>query len=49
MKYEKPQIVRLPNAVTSVSANPLLKHPAPPDGGPSTSIIAGPVSPCHRP
>jgi hypothetical protein len=39
MKYEKPQIVRLPNAVTSVSANPLLKHPAPPDG-PQGSISA---------
>ena len=26
MKYEKPQIICLPNAVTSVSANPLMKE-----------------------
>lgn len=31
MKYEKPQITCLPNAVKSVSANPLMKQPGPPD------------------
>jgi hypothetical protein len=30
MKYEKPQLVCLPDAVTSVSSNPLMKP-----GGPS--------------
>jgi len=39
MKYEKPQIVCLPNAVKSVSANPLMKHPGPPDA-PNVLITA---------
>lgn len=37
MKYEKPQLVCLPNAVTSVSANPLMKL-APHSDGPQSSI-----------
>ena len=44
MKYEKPQIVSLPNAVTSVSANPLMKPIAGHDGGQSTLTAAGAYS-----
>jgi hypothetical protein len=42
MKYEKPQIVSLPNAVTSVSVNPLLKPFMNTDGAqsPITSVAA---------
>lgn len=39
MKYVKPQIVLLPNAVKSVSANPLMKRPGPPDA--PNSILSG--------
>ena len=40
MKYEKPQIVCLPDAVTSVSANPLMK-PIPVWDGPQSTHTAG--------
>jgi len=39
MKYEKPQLVCLPNAVTSVSANPLMK-PFSHSDGPQSSITS---------
>jgi hypothetical protein len=44
MKYEKPQVVCLPNAVTSVSANPLMKPIPESDGGQSTQTAAGAYS-----
>jgi hypothetical protein len=40
MKYEKPQIVSLPDAVTSVLANPLMKTEPPSDGLGSTITAA---------
>jgi hypothetical protein len=40
MKYEKPQIVRLPDAVASVSANPLMKRFPPHDGPDSTITVS---------
>jgi hypothetical protein len=44
MKYEKPQIVCLPDAVVSVSANPLMKPVAIPDGEQSTHTAGGAYS-----
>jgi len=44
MKYEKPQIVCLPDAVTSVSASPLEKPFSETDGGQSTMTAAGAYS-----
>jgi hypothetical protein len=43
MKYEKPQIVCLPDAVTSVLANPLMKR-EPPTDGPGSSITVAAYS-----
>jgi hypothetical protein len=40
MKYEKPQIVLLPDAVTSVLANPLMKTQKPSDGPGSEITVA---------
>jgi len=40
MKYEKPQLVCLPDAVTSVSTNPLMKPDTPGDGPQSTHTTA---------
>jgi hypothetical protein len=44
MKYEKPQIVCLPNAVTSVSANPLMKEIPVADGNQSSHTTSGAYS-----
>ncbi len=44
MKYEKPQVVCLPNAVTSVSANLLLKQIPVADGDQSTQTTSGAYS-----
>jgi hypothetical protein len=40
MEYETPQVVQLPDAVTSISANPLLKQVNVPDGPHSTIATA---------
>jgi len=40
MKYEKPQLVCLPDAVTSVLANPLMKRQEPSDGPGSQITVA---------
>ena len=44
MKYEKPEIVCLPNAVISVSTSPLEKPFMETDGGQSTQTAAGAYS-----
>jgi hypothetical protein len=44
MKYEKPQIVCLPNAVISVSANPLMKAIPVADGPQSSHTTSGAYS-----
>jgi hypothetical protein len=44
MKYEKPQVVCLPNAVTSVSANPLLKQIPVADSPQSSQTTSGAYS-----
>jgi len=40
MKYTKPEVVQLPDAVTSISANPLMKQVNTPDGPHSTIATA---------
>jgi hypothetical protein len=44
MKYEKPQIVCLPDSVTSISANPLMKPIPVSDGAQSTHTAGGAYS-----
>jgi len=44
MKYEKPQIVCLPDSVTSISANPLMKPIPVSDGAQSTHTAGGRTS-----